>query len=303
MFWKMNEKNNGTVTIFTGQHDICENNERSGSVEKYMFLKIFIKRNNKDNSLIKATVKLNSMYRNSNFSIITNPQDFLNYNKEAFMAKLNKAIAKAEDQVKDKLDNAYYRKYYIADDNLREQFWLYFEECRKQTLGNNKGKIEIWNIDKIRENLKKEHLRASMNEKLSTDGIHNVDVTSHNEYEDDTHNIFINIEMRKSYWLKSSYDKFQIRIINGFYGRRDESFNIFSEKTKNWMYMDKEEFMKKVESIANNSFTDFKVKILTSPELLEVIWTMFSTLRNEYVPAVEYCDNLKNEIVTKIIGA
>jgi hypothetical protein len=78
---------------------------------------------------------------------------------------------------------------------------------------------------------------------------------------------------------------------------------MFSEKTKNWITMNKEEFMKELEKINNNSFGNFKVKTLSSPECCEAIWTMFSTLRNEFVPAINYCDELKRKIEVNVIGA
>ena len=296
--FKMNEKNNGNVTKFFGQHSI--NND--GWVEKYFFIKISAERNNNDNSLTKINVKLNSDYSGSNFSVITKPHDFINCDKEMFMEKLNKAIVKVEDQVKDE-QNEEYKNRFIADDNLREQFWLYFEQCRNQVFENNKGKIEIWNIDEIRENLKKENLKKSMSETIAKNDIFYVKTNSDNEYENDEHNIFINIKMKRVYGLKYQYNKFQIRIINGFWGHRNESFNMFSEKTKNWITMNKEEFMKELEKINNNSFGNFKVKTLSSPECCEAIWTMFSTLRNEFVPAINYCDELKRKIEVNVIGA
>ena len=293
----MNEKNNGSITKFFGQHSI--NND--GWVEKYFFIKVSVERNNDDNSLIKTNVKLNSDYSGSNFSVITKPQDFINYDKEMFMEKLNKAIVKVEDQVKDE-QNKEYKNRFIADDNLREQFWLYFEKCRNQVLGNNKGKIKVWNIDEIRETLKKENLKKDMTEKLLNDSTFYVHASSDNEYENDNHNIFINIRMDKSYNSIGIYNHFQIRIVNGFQGHRNESFNIFSKKTKNWATMDKETFMEKMKKMSNSS-VDFKAQTLSSPKCCEAIWTMFSTLRNEFIPAIKYCDELENKIKTNHIGA
>ena len=295
--FKMNEKNNGNVTKFFGQHSI--NND--GWVEKYFFIKISVERNNNDNSLTKTNVKLNSDYSGSNFSVITKPHDFINCDKEMFMEKLNKAIIKVEDQVKDE-QNEEYKNRFIADDNLREQFWLYFEQCRNQVFGNNKGKIEIWNINEIRETLKKENLKKSINEKLSNDGICYINANSYNEYEDNEHNIFINITMEKGYRLDCTFNHFQIRIVNGFWGHRNEAFTMFSEKTKNWMTMDKETFMKKMNDMANSSI-NFKAQTLSSPKCCEAIWTMFSTLRNEFVPAIKYCDELKRKMEVNVIGA
>jgi hypothetical protein len=297
---KMSEKNNGNVTKFFGQHIICENNADWGSVEKYFFIKISVERNN-NMAITKANVKLHSDYSESNFSVITKPHDFINSNKEMFMEKLNNAIVKVEDQVKDEKVE-HYKNRFIADDNLREQFWLYFEQCRNQVLGNNKGKIKVWNINEIKETLSKENLKKSINEKLSNDNICYINANSYNEYEDNEHNIFINITMEKGYRLDCTFNHFQIRIVNGFWGHRNEAFNMFSEKTKGWMTMDKATFMKKMNSMANSSI-NFKVQTLSSPKCCEAIWAMFSTLRNEFVPAIKYCDELKRKMEANVVGA
>jgi hypothetical protein len=108
--------------------------------------------------------------------------------------------------------------------------------------------------------------------------------------------------MEKGYRLDCTFNHFQIRIVNGFWGHRNEAFNMFSEKTKNWATMDKETFMKKINDMSNSSI-NFKAHTLSSPKCCEAIWTMFSTLRNEFVPAINYCDELKRKIEVNVIGA
>jgi hypothetical protein len=77
---------------------------------------------------------------------------------------------------------------------------------------------------------------------------------------------------------------------------------MFSEKTKNWTIMDKETFMEKMKKMSNSSIA-FKAQTLSSPKCCEAIWTMFSTLRNEFVPAIKYCDELKRKMEVNVIGA